>query len=228
MFEELIKAELKKRGLSEGLFSLIKVEKQEDIEKAVATLASEVDRRVTSAVNERDTKIKTLETDLETAKKTPPKDGETVTDPATKKDGDPDLAAQLKAAVAEAVTGLKKELEETYGKQLGELTAKTKSDQARAALTAAKLDPDKYLKFVDLDKIEDSVKEVSELFIGERKTAVDEALKAAGRPISSSGADAAVDVKAFAAAKNAGASASPLPAKPIPGAPQPAAPPAKT
>jgi hypothetical protein len=225
MFEELIKAELKKRGLSEGLCAVIKVEKAEDIAGAVDIIAKDVDRRVSGAVTERDTKIATLTTELETAKKTPAKGGEP-TKPDPKTGGDPDLATLVKTTVTEALSGLTKTFEETYGKKLTEITAAQKMDAAKAKLKESGLDPEKFIRFVDLEKIEESVKEVSDLFQGEKQKAIDDALVKAGRPISGNVAgttDAAITE--YAKAKNAGAPlGGSLPAKAIPGVTAAAAP----
>ena len=195
MFEELIRAELRKQGLSEDLASQISVQKQEEIEAAVIAfkakqtkkglsdflkengyeadfqrmLQSETDKRVTQALQTFEKKMKDAKGGNET---TPPAQTTESTDPAIKS-----LQEQMKT-IADALSGI---------------TTATKQQTIRSKFieaVKAKGIPEVYASHVAVeseDQIETVVEAVDASYKAMKQSILDEAIKSGHVPPVSTG-----------------------------------------
>ena len=198
-FIEQIKAELKKRGLDEGLFDQIKVEKEEDIEGAVFDFAvskraeSDYDKRIDKALKTREENLTAKHAD-EIAKL------QKQIDDLTNKGGDGDadkdknVSVETKALL-EQIGNLSKTVETLTSDLTTLKTEKAKETQKGAVsrlLKEAKL-PESFGRFIhigedaDEDAIKAQIDDLKKETTAFQQSAIDEKLAEGFRPLDSAG-----------------------------------------
>lgn len=214
MFEQQIKDALKKAGLDEGLWAIIKVENEGEITNAVKLLSSTVDRRVTAGVKtfEDNQKKKADEDKAEAerlaAEKKAKESGGTLTPEQQR-------LADLQATI-ESLTKTVETVVKTVETVSTKVTVDEKTATAKAALKEAGL-ADNLIKYVNLDNVPESIEALKSDFVATQQAIIDEHLKSAGVPSKAAAGGASTDaaIEKFAEAKNTGGTTAVLPAKKI-------------